>query len=438
MANLVPIGMLKPHPKNVEYFSEPPPEKYEEIRRSIEAEGIRDPLRVTPDYTVISGHLRLRIAKELGLTHVPVEIWDVDPERAEYLLIADNEERRYCQDPVKKAKRAEFLRRYWGVREGKANPKGTVIRRQDQNDLDGGRTLADVAEALGETEITLKRLLKLNDLIPPLQDLVSRGELPQTAAYSLAFLPPEQQERLLEVLGKSGLCGLSVEKARELRRQLDAERARAVEVERRVLELESQLRSAWAGSQEAQRLAAELERLRAENEALQAREPEVVEEVVEKVVWQRDPATEREIARLTKQAELLEAELSRLSAPLHDMEELERQIRRRRMELACLHRTLSTRRHLASLLKLAGKILDPLHKEKDVFFEHLSGAEFTPLAREHLLAHVEILRLFASRIDEALKRGTVVIDVVPVMAGAGVSGTFGERQGGEDDEPCAG
>ncbi len=66
-------------------------------------EGIRDPLKVTPDYTVIAGHVRLKIARELGLTHVPVEIWDVGPEEADYLLVADNEERRRSRDPVKRA-----------------------------------------------------------------------------------------------------------------------------------------------------------------------------------------------------------------------------------------------------------------------------------------------------------------------------------------------
>ncbi|MEW6447178.1 MAG: hypothetical protein AB1426_03690 [Bacillota bacterium] len=69
------------------------------------------------------------------------------------------------------------LKRYWGVREGSANPKGTVVPREGRNVPHERKTLADVAEALGETEKNLKRLLKLNDLIPELQQLVSRGKL---------------------------------------------------------------------------------------------------------------------------------------------------------------------------------------------------------------------------------------------------------------------
>ena len=117
--NLIPIGLLKIHPKNSEYYSDLPPEKYEEVKNSIKVNGIRDPLKVLPDYTIIAGHQRFRIAQELGLEKVPVVIIDVSPEEAEYLLIADNEERRQDDnDPIKKAKRAKFLKEYWGVKNG--------------------------------------------------------------------------------------------------------------------------------------------------------------------------------------------------------------------------------------------------------------------------------------------------------------------------------
>jgi ParB family chromosome partitioning protein len=79
------------------------------------------------------------------------------------------------------------------------------------------KTLQDVAKAIGEDERTTKRLLKLNDLIEPLQKLVSVQKLSQTAAHSLAFLPPEEQESLLDALGSSGVCGLSIKDAQKLR-----------------------------------------------------------------------------------------------------------------------------------------------------------------------------------------------------------------------------
>lgn len=229
--NEVPISLLRPHPKNTEYFSSPTEEERGALRRSIAAEGIRDPLKVTPDYTVVSGHVRLEIAKELGMEKVPVQIVDGEPEYLEYLLIADNEERRVCNDPVKKAKRAEFLKRYWGVREGKKR----------QNVVESsGKTISDVAEAIGEDVRTTQRLLKLNDLIPELQELVSQAKLSQTAAYSLAFLSPEEQCQLLQTLGEAGVSALSVKEAQELRRELEAARKEKETLHDRLAELEEE------------------------------------------------------------------------------------------------------------------------------------------------------------------------------------------------------
>ncbi|AEJ43694.1 ParB domain protein nuclease [Alicyclobacillus acidocaldarius subsp. acidocaldarius Tc-4-1] len=115
------IHRLKPHPKNAEYYADLTGEKYEELRRSIEAHGIRDPLKVLPDGTIIAGHQRWRVAKELGLERVPVVIYDISEQEAEYLLIADNEERRgEDRDPMRKARRAKFLAEYWVIRRGGA------------------------------------------------------------------------------------------------------------------------------------------------------------------------------------------------------------------------------------------------------------------------------------------------------------------------------
>jgi ParB family chromosome partitioning protein len=234
--NQFPIYLLKPHPKNTDYYDDLPDEKYQEVKRSIEAHGIRDPLKITPDYTIIAGHQRLRIAKELGIEKVPVVILDVSPEEAEYLLIADNEERRQgdSDNPMKKAKRAEFLKRYWGVKHGgdrKSRGQNVLLK-----------TLSNVAEAIGEDERTTKRLLKLNDLIPALQVLVASKKLTQTAAHTLAFLPPEEQEHLLKTLGESGICGLSVKEAQELRRQVEVALKERDELANKLAEVQEQER----------------------------------------------------------------------------------------------------------------------------------------------------------------------------------------------------
>ncbi|TKI67932.1 hypothetical protein FC756_12025 [Lysinibacillus mangiferihumi] len=139
--------------------------------------------KCTPAFTVISGHQRLRIAQDLGLSEVPVDIIDVDEWEAEYLLIAENTERRgeAESDPIKKGRIAGFMEDYWerlGIyQRGRGNAHNGQLKSQ-----------ADVADFIGETRQTTQRLLKLNELIPQLQRLVSTGKLGTTSAEQLAYL----------------------------------------------------------------------------------------------------------------------------------------------------------------------------------------------------------------------------------------------------------
>lgn len=228
MPGVVATDKLKPHPKNGFYFSDVTGEKYEEIKRSIATHGIRDPLKVTPDYTIISGHQRWRIAKDLGLTHVPVEVLDVDEREAEYLLIAENVERRgeAESDPMKKARIAKFLKEYWGVRDGR--PKKLP-------QIEEEKTAKDIADAIGVSAKNLDRVLRLNELIPELQELVSLGKLGTCSAEQIAHLTPDEQRALLDALGES-LTNKTFAEVKQLRRAIEEERKKREEVERSVQE----------------------------------------------------------------------------------------------------------------------------------------------------------------------------------------------------------
>nr|WP_328702016.1 ParB N-terminal domain-containing protein [Alicyclobacillus fructus] len=223
------IHRLKRHPKNEEYYADLTGEKYEELKRSIEVHGIRDPLKILPDGTILAGHQRYRIAKELGIEQVPVAIYDVSPEEAEYLLIADNEERRgEDNDPMRKARRAKFLAEYWGVQ------RGGDRRSKDQIGL--LKTLDDIADSIGESKTNTKRLIKLNNLIPELQALVSSGKLGTSAAEQLAYLSPEIQRTLYEALGEE-IANRTFAETKELRRRLEEAERRDQETARLQAEL---------------------------------------------------------------------------------------------------------------------------------------------------------------------------------------------------------
>jgi ParB family chromosome partitioning protein len=265
--NYISINLLKCHPKNQEYYNDLPPEKYEEVKRSIEINGIRDPLKVLPDYTIIAGHQRFKIAQELELPQVPVVIMDIEPSEAEYVLIADNEERRQeDNDPIKKAKRAKFLKEYWGVKNGG--------NRRSVPQIEELKTSKDVAEAVGTSSKNLNRLLKLNDLIPDLQNLVSAGKLGTCAAEQLSYLTKKDQQMLLDTLGEE-ITHRTLVEVKELRSKVQEGSKTKTLMERKQAELLQQIEDAEKTISEYEDQICQLEKQLEENE------PEVIEKAPE-------------------------------------------------------------------------------------------------------------------------------------------------------------
>src|SRR5260370_5483733 len=75
---MMPIDALQPHPRHAEIFGVAPAESMELIRASVLAKGFVTPLLITaPDAKqnpscTVDGNRRLQIAREQGLTEVPV------------------------------------------------------------------------------------------------------------------------------------------------------------------------------------------------------------------------------------------------------------------------------------------------------------------------------------------------------------------------------
>lgn len=87
---VIPVKDLKPAEYNPRKKLKPGDKEYEKIKNSIQEFGFADPLVVNKDMTVIGGHQRLTVAKELGYTEVPCAVVDVDKTREKALNIALN------------------------------------------------------------------------------------------------------------------------------------------------------------------------------------------------------------------------------------------------------------------------------------------------------------------------------------------------------------
>ena len=87
---MVPIELLRPHPKLSEYFRPMDDQTYNVLKSDIEQNGVLTPLLVRSDYTIISGHRRYRASEELGKKELPVIFKEMTDEEAERTFITDN------------------------------------------------------------------------------------------------------------------------------------------------------------------------------------------------------------------------------------------------------------------------------------------------------------------------------------------------------------
>lgn len=188
------INVLKPHPRNNEFFDDLSGEEFERLKESIKTQKIYTDILVSPDMTIISGHQRVRAAKELGMELVPIKIdQDLQNEEAKLLALIANNFGRRKNDPAKDRKAIETYVTLNGFTHGGDR------RSKCQN---GTLTLSEIAKQLNTSEKSLNRVLRIErNLTESMKELLDSGEITKTlAADTIASLSPEEQEELIAKL----------------------------------------------------------------------------------------------------------------------------------------------------------------------------------------------------------------------------------------------
>ncbi len=146
----------------------------ESIRKRIKENkrGNIEPIIITQDMVIVSGHQRVRAAKELGLSTIMVDIrkYENDDKVLKDLIETNIRQRGIGNpNPVKLGRCIKELERIYGVREGSANQKGNN-RIGEPKVSDDQLTQSDIAEMIGISVDTLNNYKKLTELIPELED----------------------------------------------------------------------------------------------------------------------------------------------------------------------------------------------------------------------------------------------------------------------------
>lgn len=181
---------LTPHPQNTYFFDDMTGEAWEKFLSSIEDHGIKDPILITQDNLVVSGHQRLRAAKELGLEEVPViqETYSSEDEILRDLIELNIRQRGVMADSETKAgRRFKELRRIYGIKHGNNQHERT-------GQIVHSKLSEQLAEEMGTTQRQMNRTIQVADSDPRLQEWNINGKITgDTIRYMMSKLTPEER-----------------------------------------------------------------------------------------------------------------------------------------------------------------------------------------------------------------------------------------------------
>ena len=188
------INELKPHPRNNEFFDDMSGEKWKEFIDSIKTRGVIEPIVITPDKVIVSGHQRVRACKELGIKTVMCDVhtYNNDDEILQDLLETNIRQRGDVGGSAKKVGlRIKELERIYGIKVGNPNyEKNSQLKTQTQ-----------LANYMGMDIRTLQNYKKLTEMIPELEELVDTGiTTPTTALAIMRNLSEDEQLEMISSL----------------------------------------------------------------------------------------------------------------------------------------------------------------------------------------------------------------------------------------------
>lgn len=174
-------------------------EDMQQLVESIKDRGLITPiiLRKKEDdrYEIVSGHRRKKACEIAGFGTIKAEVRDMTRDEAIIMMVESNLQRSVIL-PSEKAKsykmRLEAMKRQGQRNDLTSRPVG--------DKLDDRRSGERLGDAVGESERQIQRYIRLNELIPPILDMVDEGKIALRPAVELSYLKQNEQEMLVEAM----------------------------------------------------------------------------------------------------------------------------------------------------------------------------------------------------------------------------------------------
>ena len=190
------LHQFKNHP-----FSVVDNEKMLELAKSIEKNGILSPILVRPledgEYEIISGHRRRRASEIVGIAKIPAIIKDISHEEAIPLMVDANFQR---EDTLPSEKARAYKMKMDAMKRQAGRPSKNNSTQVGRN----FETAELIGKETGESKNTIRRFIRLTELIPELLDYVDKKRLPFTVAVDISYIDKEIQTWLFEYIKENG------------------------------------------------------------------------------------------------------------------------------------------------------------------------------------------------------------------------------------------
>ena len=190
----VPLSQLHPHPQNPFAVRDDP--AMQELKESVSQNGVLVPAIAHPraegGYELIAGHRRKYACEQAGQEFMPVIVLNLNDDEAVIQLVDSNIQREDIL-PSERARaykmKMDAIKRQ-GAKTDLTSPNVSAKFRSDDT----------VGEKDGISGDTVRNYISLNNLTPPLMQMVDEKKIALTPAYQLAALSEQEQELLVETM----------------------------------------------------------------------------------------------------------------------------------------------------------------------------------------------------------------------------------------------
>ena len=189
----IPLAEL--HPFKNHPFKVLDDESMQRTVESIARFGVLSPAiaRPSPDggYELVAGHRRHHACELVGMETMPVIVRELDDDAATILMVDSNLQR----ETLLPSERAFAYKM-----------KLEAIKHQGmRSDLTSTQvaqklSVQQIGDEAGVSKDTVRRFIRLTELIPELLDMVDQKQIAFNPAVELSFLKPEEQKQLLEAM----------------------------------------------------------------------------------------------------------------------------------------------------------------------------------------------------------------------------------------------